>query len=72
MTEQPTQFDRANWLRGSRDLERLPNESTPEYLERLAKHEAENDPLGQRIEPPKETPRMPYVDREPGSDDGDD
>jgi hypothetical protein len=52
-------------------LERKPGEELSDYTERWLARQKQYRPWEspKPIEPPKEQPRMPYVDREPGSDD---
>jgi hypothetical protein len=52
------------------DFPPLEGEDLFTYTERYLKSRGQFRPWEQpAIEPPKEQPRMPYVDREPGSDD---
>jgi hypothetical protein len=61
---------KGDWFSGE-GVERKEGEDIVDLLERRNKRRAEYRPweAPKPIEPPKEQPRMPYVDREPGSDD---
>jgi hypothetical protein len=53
---------------GHPDCPRLPDEDLGVYMERYSKWEAERRPWQRPVVAPKEEPRMPYADRDPGEE----